>query len=306
MGVFFWFSFLIYSLYRHLVFLYLFQFSFFHIFFIIIIGLYLHIESDLIIHQLFPPDWAVRWLTVYASLSLVRLPEYENKNTFNLQSHRIFNTTMACLLATLNNTPYSVHPHQPWWTEWIQSASSRSNQNSKRNYCRNTTTPSSAIRRRSPPSLRLRRASTSHIPRLGGSVAVRKNDLRSGTQLAGKFRKVGLRCSMVGPGDLYCDWLILAVWVGNWMDFSCPIFFFLIFNLCVCVCVCTPTVSFFVSSARFPSLLSNPILFFLFFLQCFILRSVSSGLDSWNRILDFAGLGNSCSNQEGPSLAWMD
>lgn len=55
------------------------------------------------------------------------------------------------------------------------------------------------------------------------------------------------------------------------MDFSCPIFFFLIFNLCVCVCVCTPTVSFFVSSARFPSLLSNPILFFLFFLQCFIL-----------------------------------
>ena len=32
-GSFFWFSFLIYSLYRHLVFLYLFQFSFFHIFF---------------------------------------------------------------------------------------------------------------------------------------------------------------------------------------------------------------------------------------------------------------------------------
>ena len=40
---------------------------------------------------------------------------------------------------------------------------------------------------------------------------------------------------------------------------------------------------FLLSSARFPSWLSNPILalfFFFFPLQCFILQPVSSGLDS--------------------------
>ena len=63
---------------------------------------------------------------------------------------------------------------------------------------------------------------------------------------------------------------------------------------------------FLLSSARFPSWLSNPILALFFFSPSVLYSPTSlvwSGL--MNSPLDFARLGNSCSNQEGPSLAWI-
>ena len=138
------------------------------------------------------------------------------RQKYKPQSHRIskyyYHVRSTGLLTLQHSTiprtsPSAIHARITCSEHRVKS--SRSNQNSKRNYCRNTTTPASAIRRRCTPSPRLRWASTSHIPRLGGSA-----------RAVGRLEKKKIKkmISDLGPNwpesfakwDHHVPWLILG------------------------------------------------------------------------------------------------